>query len=114
MLHESDLTSTYCGTKLSNMADSNKYKLTFPNPKDGRGLGESQPSITLPWKSPWRVIIMGSLSDIVESTLVDDVSSPSVIKNTSWIKPGIASWNYWSSNHGTKDYKIVCAFVPIA
>jgi hypothetical protein len=114
LLHEADVNETYCGTKLSDAIDTTKYKLTFPNPKDGRGLGASQPTITLPWKSPWRVIIMGSLADIVASTLVDDVSSPSVIQNTSWIKPGIASWNYWSSNHGTKDYKIVCEFADLA
>jgi alpha-glucosidase len=114
LLHESDLTATYCGTKLSNVADSTTYKLTFPNPRDGRGLGESQPKITMPWKSPWRVIIMGSLADVVASTLVDDVATPSVVKNTAWIKPGVASWNYWSSNHGTKDYKIVTAFADLA
>lgn len=114
LLHESDVDKTYCGTKLSNTNDSNKYKLTFPNPRDGRGMGESTPTISLPWKSPWRVIIMGSLSDIVASTLVDDVATPSVIKNTSWIKPGLVSWNYWSSNHGTKDYKTVTAFADLA
>src|SRR5665213_2584760 len=114
LLHEADVNETYCGTKLSDEVDTTKYKLTFPNRKNGRGLGESQPTVTLPWKSPWRVIIMGGLADIVASTLVDDVSSPSVIKNTSWIKPGIASWNYWSSNHGTKDYKIVCEFADLA
>jgi hypothetical protein len=114
LLHEADVDKNYCGTKLSNATDSTKYKLTFPNPRDGRGIGESQPTISLPWKSPWRVTIMGTLADVVESTLVDDVSTPSVIKNTSWIKPGIASWNYWSSNHGTKDYKIVTAFADLA
>jgi hypothetical protein len=114
LLHEADVNQAYCGTKLSNQSDSNRYKLTFPNPRDGRGLGSSQPTITLPWKSPWRVIIMGHLSDIVESTLIDDVCPPSVIKNTGWIKPGVASWNYWSSNHGTKDYKIVCSFADLA
>lgn len=114
LLHEADLNATYCGTKLSNAVDSLKYKLSFPNQKDGRGLGESTPTITLPWKSPWRVAIIGGLSDVVESTLVDDVSTPSVVKNTSWIKPGIASWNYWSSNHGTKDYKIVTGFADLA
>jgi alpha-glucosidase len=114
LFHEADVDRNYCGTKLSNAVDSSKYKLSFPNPKDGRALGESTPTITLPWKSPWRVIIMGTLADIVESTLVNDVSSPSVIKNTNWIKPGIASWNYWSSNHGTKDYKIVCEFADLA
>jgi len=114
LLHESDVNRNYCGTKLSNAVDSSKYKLSFPNPKDGRGHGESAPTITLPWKSPWRVVIMGTLADIVESTLVNDVSSPSVIKNPGWIKPGIASWNYWSSNHGTKDYKTVCEFADLA
>ena len=114
LLHESDVNSNYCGTKLSNINDSISYKLTFPNPKDGRGTGESMPAVTLPWKSPWRVIIIGSLSDIVESTLVTDVATPSVVKNTSWIKPGLVSWNYWSSNHGTKDYKTVCAFADLA
>jgi len=114
LLHESDVNKTYCGTKLSNKNDSTQYKLTFPNPGDGRGMGASMPTISLPWKSPWRVIIMGSLSDIVASTLVDDVATPSVIKNTSWIKPGLVSWNYWSSNHGTKDYKIVTEFADLA
>ena len=114
LIHEADVNSSYCGSKLSNEFDKSSYKITFPDPKDGNGQGESQPTITLPWKSPWRVIIMGSLADIVESTLVDDVSTPSVIDKTDWIKPGLVSWNYWSNNHGTKDYKIVCEFADLA
>ncbi|RVT74878.1 glycoside hydrolase family 97 protein [Flavobacterium sufflavum] len=114
LLHEADLDRNYCGTKLSNTKDSNTYKLTFPDPKDGRGTGESKPSISLPWQSPWRVITIGSLSDIVESTLVEDVSTPTHFKTTDWIKPGKVSWNYWSNNHGTKDYKTVCEFADLA
>jgi hypothetical protein len=112
LIHEADLNRSYCGTKLSNDEDKSHFKLVFPDPGDGNG--ESQPTITLPWKSPWRVIIMGSLADIVESTLTDDVSTPSVLSNTDWIKPGIASWNYWSNNHGTKDFKVVCEFADLA
>jgi len=114
LLHEADVDRNYCGSKLSNIADKSSYKITFPDPKDGNGLGESTPTISLPWKSPWRIVIMGTLADIVESTLVHDVSSPSVIKNTEWIKPGLVSWNYWSNNHGTKDFKIVCDFADLA
>jgi alpha-glucosidase len=114
LIHEADVDRNYCGSKLSNVIEKSQYKITFPDQRDGNGLGESQPTITLPWKSPWRVIIMGSLSDIVESTLVDDVSPPSIVKNTEWIKPGLVSWNYWSSNHGTKDYKIICDFADLA
>lgn len=112
LVHEADLNRSYCATKLSNINDKSKYKLTFPDPNDGDG--EPQPTITLPWKSPWRVIVVGSLADIVESTLIDDVSTPSLITKTDWIKPGVASWNYWSDNHGTKDYKIVCEFADLA
>jgi len=114
LIHEAGLDRNYCGTKLSNTTENSTYKITFPDKWNGRGLGEVKPTITLPWKSPWRVMMIGSLADIVESTLVDDVSAPSVISNTDWIKPGIVSWNYWSSNHGTKDYKIVCKFADLA
>jgi len=102
LIHESDVNSSYCGTKLTNFAEKTKYKLTFPDKWNGREKGETQPTITLPWKSPWRVIIVGTLADIVESTLVDDISTPSVVAKTDWIKPGVASWNYWSDNHGTR------------
>jgi alpha-glucosidase len=114
LIHEADLNRTYCGTKLTNYGEKNKYKLTFPDKWNGREKGETQPTITLPWKSPWRVIIIGTLADIVESTLVDDVSAPSTIAKTDWIQPGVASWNYWSDNHGTRSYKTVCAFADLA
>jgi len=114
LLHEADLDKNYCGSKLSNAAEPDTYRITFPDPADARGTGVSQPSITMPWKSPWRVIIMGTLQDIVASTLIDDVSEPSKVKTSNWVKPGLVSWNYWSSNHGTKDYKIVTAFADLA
>jgi len=114
LLHEAGLDKNYCGSKLSNAANASTYKITFPNPADARGKGVSQPTVTLPWKSPWRVIIMGALQDVVASTLVDDVSAPTTLKNTGWIKPGLVSWNYWSNNHGTKDYKTVTEFADLA
>jgi alpha-glucosidase len=112
LIHEADVNRNYCATKLSNIENSSNYKVTLPY--DHEGEGEALPSISLPWKSPWRVIIIGSLADIVESTLVDDVSTPCVLTETDWIKPGSVSWNYWSDNHGTKDFKTVCEFADLA
>ncbi len=114
LLHEADVNRTYCATKLNNLADNTMFKLTFPDQWNGRGRGESQPTITLPWASPWRVVIVGSLADIVESTLVDDVSTPSILKDDSWVIPGKVSWNYWSDNHGTRSYRTVCKFADLA
>ena len=64
--------------------------------------------------SPWRVAIIGSLADIVESTLVTDVSLPCQIEDTSWIQPGVVSWIYWAYNHGSNDYSIIKKYVDMA
>lgn len=114
LIHEADLNETYCGTKLSNKQAPNHYTLALPDPGDGNGLGAVHPTITTPWSSPWRVVIMGRLGTLVSSTLVEDVSTPTALTNTDWIKPGKVSWNYWSSNHGTKDYRVVCRFADLA
>ena len=66
------------------------------------------------WHTPWRVVIIGKLADIVESTLVTDVSEPSQLKDTSWIKPGVVSWIYWAYNHGSNDYNIIKKYVDMA
>lgn len=112
LVHEADVDRSYCASKLSNHVENSAYKVTLPSEHEGEG--EALTKISLPWKSPWRVIIMGQLSDIVESTLVDDVSKPSVLTDTDWIQPGVASWNYWSDNHGTRDYQTVCEFTDLA
>lgn len=66
------------------------------------------------WTSPWRVIIIGDKKDVVESTLVTDVSAPCRLPDTSWIKPGGVSWIYWAHNHGSNDFKIVKQYIDMA
>lgn len=48
--------------------------------------------------TPWRVLILGELPTIVESTFVDELAPaqhPS-LTDTSWIRPGRAAWSWWS------------------
>lgn len=65
-------------------------------------------------RSPWRVVIVGTLADVVESTLVTDVSDPCKLDDSSWIKPGVVSWVYWAYNHGSNDYHIIKKYVDLA
>ena len=64
--------------------------------------------------TPWRVAIIGSLAEVVESTLITDVSNPCQIADTSWIQPGVVSWVYWAYNHGSNDYSIIKKYVDMA
>ena len=66
------------------------------------------------WHSPWRIAIIGCMKDLIQSTLVTDVSEPCKLKDTSWIKPGVVSWIYWAYNHGSNDYNIIKKYVDMA
>jgi hypothetical protein len=66
------------------------------------------------WNTPWRVIIIGKLNEVVQSTLVTDLAEPSKIQDTSWIHPGVAAWIYWAYNHGSNDYQIVKRYIDMA
>lgn len=105
LITEAEITKGNCASYLSNDKNAEEFTITYPDNKLGCN-GE--------WTSPWRLMIIGTLQDIVESTLVTDVASPSKIKNTEWIKPGISSWVYWAYNHGTKDYQLLKQYVDLA
>ena len=70
--------------------------------------------LTGDWHTPWRVVIIGKLADIVESTLVTDVSESSKLADTHWIMPGVVSWIYWANNHGSNDFNIIKKYVDLA
>lgn len=66
------------------------------------------------WHSPWRVLIIGSLADVVESTLITDVCEENKIGFTDWIHPGNVSWIYWAHNRGSKDFQLVKQYIDMA
>jgi alpha-glucosidase len=74
-----------------------------PRP-DGQGLVKS----AFPRHSPWRTFIIGRQpGKLIESDLVLNLSTPCVLADTSWIKPGISSWDWWSqmTRPSTATYK---------
>ena len=112
LISEANITENNCATRLCNLDNYNEYKVTYPPArKDFPQTGATAP---LPWSSQWHVIIIGKLSDIVESTLITDVSEPNKLKNTAWTKPGPVAWIYWANNHGSKDYQKVVEYVDLA
>lgn len=112
LISEADITENNCAAKLSNLKNPNEYQVTYPSARDN--FKQEGVKTTLPWNSQWHTIILGNLSNIVESTLITDVSEPNQLKDTDWIKPGAVSWIYWANNHGSKDYKKVVEYVDLA
>ncbi|KYH24540.1 glycoside hydrolase 97 [Halalkalicoccus paucihalophilus] len=69
---------------------------------------------TLPLATPWRVAIVGDLPTVVESDLVAALSDPSEVEDTSWIKPGIVNWSWWSDGDSPRDFETQKEYVDYA
>ncbi len=100
MVTEADLDANYAGTRLHQKPVDGVYRVRLPSEEEGQGVGEVDPVGTLPLQTPWRVMIVGDLADVVESTLVDDLSRPSTIDDPSWAKPGRVAWSWFSQGTG--------------
>ena len=96
LITEAALGRTYCGTALQQNSPDNEYKINFPQAPEvfKDGIPTLNPESTLPWKTPWRIIVVGSMKTIVESTLGTDLALPAKKIDASFIKPGKSSWSW--------------------
>jgi alpha-glucosidase len=94
LLTETGLDGSYCATRLKAESPNNEYQIGFPQSPEVFTGGVLNPQSRLPWYSPWRIITIGSLKTIMESTLGTDLANPAIKVDTSFIKPGIASWSW--------------------
>lgn len=105
LITEAGISRKHSGSSLKNEENPEEYKVCP---------AENNLSLEGEWKTPWRVVMIGELGDIVESTLVTDVSEPCSLEDTDWIEPGVVSWIYWAHNHGSKDFQIVKEYIDMA
>jgi len=95
LVSESSLPRNYCGTRLRSQWHNTEYTVLFPDQQEGFGAGAVNPESTLPWLTPWRFIVIGSLKTIVESTLGTDLADkPATNAVTAADAPGKASWSW--------------------
>ena len=115
LITESALEPTYFGIHLQPTAPGGLYRARLPEEPETYGVAPQQATITLPWISPWRLVVVGYHPGfIAESTLVTDLARPRELDDTSWIKPGVASWSWWSDTSSPSDYAKLVASVDVA
>jgi len=115
LLTEAAVDSTYFAAHLQPKADSGLYVIRMPEVSEANNTVTHIPASTLPWATPWRVVIVGeNLSDIVESDMVVKLNPPSQISDPSWIKPGRSSWSWWSDAGSSKNFTSLKKFVDLS
>jgi alpha-glucosidase len=93
LISETGLTGSYCGSRLI-VKPNATYQIGFPEEVENFPGGGTLPQSTLPWYTPWRVLAIGSLKTVTESTLETDLANPAVAGDYSWVKPGKSSWSW--------------------
>jgi alpha-glucosidase len=92
---EAELTD-YAGMYLAPAASKPDTLVARLSPLPGRSDGAKVRGRT-PFESPWRVLMVADApGKLLESNLVFNLSKPSAIADTSWIKPGKSTFPWWN------------------
>jgi alpha-glucosidase len=116
MITEASLGRTYCGTALQQNSPDSEYKINFPQEaevfKDGKAT--LNPESTLPWQTPWRIIALGDLKTVMESTLGTDLAMPAKKMDASFINPGKSSWSWIIKKDDSTTFKVTKKYIDFS
>ncbi len=115
LVSEAGFDGTYGASHLEQECYGGEYAIRFAEQNEAEGYYENTSHSTLPWSLPWRFVAIGpSPAEVVETSLPTDLAAPSMLADPGWIKPGRASWSWWSDSESPQDYKRLIPFVDFA
>lgn len=93
-LTEANLDGSFHASRLHTDSRGGVYRLDVPAAPevftDGALLAKSKGDLV----TPWRIIALGSLRTLVESTLGTDLAAPAIAFDKAKVQPGHASWSW--------------------
>jgi hypothetical protein len=115
LLTETVSEGNYCNSRLNAQSPNGEYKISFPRPAEVFAPGAAlNPESTLPWYTPWRIVSIGSLKTIMESTLGVDLAKPAIKMDTAFIKPGKSAWSWVLLKDDSTVFKVQKRFIDYA
>jgi len=97
LITESGLEANHAASRLDPESENGEYKVAYAGIKETIFNKELETVVEGDFHSPWRVIAVGGLGTIVESTLGLDILDPVIKVDESFIKPGKSSWSWINS-----------------
>jgi hypothetical protein len=114
LLSETALGRNYCGSRLRHESPDGEYAIGFPDPRETMHDQPVNPSSTLPWTTPWRLIALGDLRTIAESTLGTDLADPAATPAVPAPAPGKAAWSWPQLGDDRTTFEVQRQFVDYA
>ena len=115
LVSESGLDANYCGVHLNADCSGGLYRVALPVENEALDRCASEPVVRLPAELPWRFVIVSERpGPVVESCMTTHLASGNCLADTSWIRPGRASWSWWSKEGGGREYDDLKRYVDLA
>ena len=93
-LTEANMDGTFHASRLATGSSGGVYRIDGPTQPEvftnGRLLAETTGTLA----TPWRVVAMGALNTVMDSTLGTDLAAPAIPFDAKLVQPGHASWSW--------------------
>jgi hypothetical protein len=93
-LTEANMDGSFHASRLQAQSQGGVYRIAGPMPEETFTDAALLPAATGQMTTPWRVLAIGSLATVVDSTLGTDLAAPAQGPIPDWVKPGHASWSW--------------------
>ena len=115
LISETGLDGNYCATRLKQNSPDGNYEVGFPDQREAFTGQNVNPESTLPWYTPWRIIAIGSLKTVTESTLGTDLAYPAKSNiNPDQFQLGKASWSWIILKDNSIKYDVQKKYIDFA
>jgi len=113
LITEAGMRGDFHASRLQQHSTGGVYRIGPPmQPEvttDGALLGNAKGELS----SPWRIITLGDLATVTQSTLGTDLADPAV-NDMPWVKPGVASWSWALLKEESVNFDTTKAFIDYA
>jgi alpha-glucosidase len=81
--------------------------------------GEPEPGVKVRFAdevcTPWRVLMIGETPGaLIESEIIQNLNDPCIIKDPSWINPGMSAWDHWWSGEVKMEMPVIKQYIDLA
>ena len=93
-LTEAGMDGRFHASRLHSDSTGGTYRIGLPEASEVNTGGHLLADVDGPLTTPWRVLAIGPLKTVMESTLGTDLAAPAVAFDKARLKPGHASWSW--------------------
>ena len=113
-LTEAGMDGRFHASRLASDSTGGTYRIGLPEASEVNTNGHLLADINGPFTTPWRVLAIGPLKTVMESTLGTDLAAPAVAFDKSKLKPGHASWSWALLKDDATVYDVQKRFIDYA